>query len=87
MAKETEIKLRASAATLDALRAHPLLKKRCKDGWQRHELSNCYYDTDTRDTSDTRHQRPTTRGPPPTAAARSRRSPPRPTRHAGRGPL
>lgn len=49
MAKETEIKLRASAATLDALRAHPLLKKRCKDGWQRHELSNCYYDTDTRD--------------------------------------
>ena len=49
MAKETEIKLRASAATLDALRAHPLLKKRCKEGWQRHELANCYYDTDTRD--------------------------------------
>lgn len=32
MVKETEIKLRASRATLAALREHPLLKKRNKSG-------------------------------------------------------
>ena len=49
MVKETEIKLRASRATLAALRDHPLLKKRNKSGWQRHELFNQYYDTPERD--------------------------------------
>ena len=33
MPTETEIKLRASRATLEALREHPLLKKRNKSGW------------------------------------------------------
>ncbi|WAJ37399.1 inorganic triphosphatase [Pseudomonas sp. GOM7] len=45
MVKETEIKLRASRATLAALREHPLLKKRNKSGWQRTPLFNQYYDT------------------------------------------
>ena len=45
MQKETEIKLRASRETLLALRDHPLLKKRNKSGWSRHELFNQYYDT------------------------------------------
>ena len=49
MHKETEIKLRASRDTLLALRDHPLLKKRNKSGWQRHELFNQYYDTPERD--------------------------------------
>ena len=49
MAKETEIKLRASRATLAALREHPLLKKRNKSGWQHGELFNQYYDTAERD--------------------------------------
>ncbi len=49
MVKETEIKLRASRATLDALREHPLLKKRNKSGWQQHELFNQYFDTPARD--------------------------------------
>jgi len=49
MQKETEIKLRASRETLAALRDHPLLKKRNKSGWQRHELFNQYYDTPERD--------------------------------------
>ena len=49
MVKETEIKLRASRATLAALREHPLLKKRNKSGWQRCELFNQYYDTAERD--------------------------------------
>lgn len=49
MAKETEIKLRVSRQTLAALRAHPLLKKRNKSGWQTHELFNQYYDTANRD--------------------------------------
>lgn len=49
MAKETEIKLRASRATLAALREHPLLKKRNKSGWQQSELFNQYYDTAERD--------------------------------------
>ena len=44
MQKETEIKLRASRETLLALREHPLLKKRNKSGWSRHELFNQYYD-------------------------------------------
>lgn len=49
MVKETEIKLRASRATLAALRNHPLLKKRNKSGWQHGELFNQYYDTPARD--------------------------------------
>ncbi|WP_217475819.1 inorganic triphosphatase [Stutzerimonas stutzeri] len=49
MQKETEIKLRASRETLLALREHPLLKKRNKSGWQRHELFNQYYDTPERE--------------------------------------
>lgn len=49
MQKETEIKLRASRDTLAALRDHPLLKKRNKSGWQRHELFNQYYDTAERE--------------------------------------
>lgn len=48
MNKETEIKLRVSPATLDALREHPLLKKRNKSGWQRVELFNQYFDTPDR---------------------------------------
>ncbi|MCY1287314.1 Inorganic triphosphatase [compost metagenome] len=49
MQKETEIKLRASRATLAALRDHPLLKKRNKSGWERRELFNQYYDTPARE--------------------------------------
>ncbi len=49
MVKETEIKLRASRATLAALREHPLLKKRNKSGWQHGELFNQYYDTAERE--------------------------------------
>ncbi|MGE4404103.1 inorganic triphosphatase [Pseudomonas sp.] len=45
MQKETEIKLRASRETLLALREHPLLNKRNKSGWSRHELFNQYYDS------------------------------------------
>src|SRR5262245_29682076 len=49
MQKETEIKLRVSRETLNALRDHPLLKKRNKSGWERRELFNQYYDTPTRE--------------------------------------
>lgn len=49
MQKETEIKLRVSRETLAALRDHPLLKKRNKSGWERHELFNQYFDTPARD--------------------------------------
>ncbi len=49
MAKETEIKLRASRDTLSALREHPLLKKRNKSGWEQRELLNQYFDTPSRD--------------------------------------
>lgn len=49
MQKETEIKLRASRETLDALRDHPALKKRNKSGWEPRELLNQYYDTPTRE--------------------------------------
>ena len=49
MPKETEIKLRATPATLAALREHPLLNKRNKSGWQQHALFNQYYDTPARD--------------------------------------
>lgn len=49
MHKETEIKLRVSRETLAALREHPLLKKRNKSGWSRHELFNQYFDTPERD--------------------------------------
>ena len=45
MPTETEIKLRTSRATLEALREHPLLKKRNKSGWQKHALFNQYFDT------------------------------------------
>lgn len=51
MQKETEIKLRASRETLEALRDHPLLKKRNKSGWEKRELFNQYYDTPERDLS------------------------------------
>jgi len=54
MQKETEIKLRASRETLAALREHPLLKKRNKSGWQRHELFNQYFDTPARDLAQAR---------------------------------
>lgn len=49
MQKETEIKLRVSRTTLATLREHPLLKKRNKSGWTRHELFNQYFDTPARD--------------------------------------
>ncbi|WP_462401678.1 CYTH domain-containing protein [Pseudomonas sp. Marseille-QA0332] len=49
MHKETELKLRASRETLDALREHPLLKKRNKSGWQTRQLLNQYFDTPERD--------------------------------------
>ncbi|HTO19307.1 MAG TPA: inorganic triphosphatase [Pseudomonas sp.] len=49
MNKETEIKLRASRATLATLRDHPLLAGRNRSGWQRVELYNQYYDTANRD--------------------------------------
>lgn len=49
MQKETEIKLRASRETLDALRDHPALKKRNKSGWEPRELFNQYYDTPDRE--------------------------------------
>ncbi|WP_248917922.1 inorganic triphosphatase [Pseudomonas entomophila] len=51
MHKETELKLRASRETLDALREHPLLKKRNKSGWQTRELLNQYFDTPERELS------------------------------------
>lgn len=54
MSQETEIKLRTSRETLAALRNHPLLKKRNKSGWQRHELLNQYFDTDERALSEAR---------------------------------
>lgn len=49
MQKETEIKLRASRETLNALRDHPALKKRNKSGWEPRELFNQYYDTPDRE--------------------------------------
>ena len=54
MQKETEIKLRASRETLDALREHPALKKRNKSGWERHALYNRYFDTPARDLAQAR---------------------------------
>lgn len=54
MHKETEIKLRVSRETLAALREHPLLKKRNKSGWSRHELTNQYFDTPERDLAQAR---------------------------------
>ncbi len=54
MNKETEIKLRASRETLEALRDHPLLKKRNKSGWERRELFNQYFDTPERDLAQAR---------------------------------
>lgn len=49
MNTETEIKLRASRASLVALRDHPLLAGRNRSGWRRVELYNQYYDTASRD--------------------------------------
>lgn len=49
MVKETEIKLRASRATLAALREHPLLAARNRSGWQQHALFNQYFDSAARD--------------------------------------
>lgn len=45
MAKETEIKLRISPASLAALREHPSLAARGVGQWQTRELLNRYYDT------------------------------------------
>lgn len=47
MVKETEIKLRASHETLQALRHHPLLSPAEPARWQQHQLYNQYYDTPT----------------------------------------
>ena len=52
MPTETEIKLRVSQTTLAALREHPLLKKRNKSGWQKHELFNQYFDTPNHNLAD-----------------------------------
>ena len=49
MPKETEIKLRVTPETLAALRQHPLLAGRSRDGWQTHLLCNQYYDTPEHD--------------------------------------
>ncbi|UAW98886.1 inorganic triphosphatase [Halopseudomonas nanhaiensis] len=49
MAKETEIKLRVTPATLDALREHPLLNERRTGDWQSGTLYNQYFDTVDRD--------------------------------------
>lgn len=46
MAKETEIKLRISPASLATLPEHPVLAARCVGPWQTRELLNRYYDTD-----------------------------------------
>ncbi|QEY60115.1 inorganic triphosphatase [Pseudomonas sp. C27(2019)] len=45
MAKETEIKLRISPASLATLHQHPVLAARCVAPWQTRELLNRYYDT------------------------------------------
>ena len=45
MAKETEIKLRISPASLATLPQHPVLAARCVGSWQTRELLNRYYDT------------------------------------------
>lgn len=49
MAKETEIKLRTTPETLEALRAHPLLEARRQGEWQSGPLLNQYFDTPQRD--------------------------------------
>ena len=49
MVKETEIKLRISAAALAALPQHPLLAERLVGEWQAGTLYNQYYDTVNRD--------------------------------------
>lgn len=49
MAKETEIKLRASPETLEALRNHPLISERLNGEWHSGPLYNQYYDTPARD--------------------------------------
>ncbi|TWH71322.1 inorganic triphosphatase YgiF [Azomonas agilis] len=45
MQKETEIKLRVSRDTLEALRQHPILTQRLQQDWLTHPLYNQYYDT------------------------------------------
>ena len=45
MAKETEIKLRISPASLATLPENPILAARCVGPWQTRELLNRYYDT------------------------------------------
>src|SRR5690554_2884434 len=45
MAKETEIKLRISPASLATLPEYPVLAARCVGPWQTRELLNRYYDT------------------------------------------
>ena len=49
MVTETEIKLRISPVTLEALRQHPLLLERSEGGWQTGTLTNQYFDTPNRD--------------------------------------
>ncbi|WP_373187895.1 CYTH domain-containing protein, partial [Halopseudomonas sp.] len=49
MAKETEIKLRTTPETLQALRTHPLLEVRRQGEWQSGPLLNQYFDTPARD--------------------------------------
>ena len=49
MAKETEIKLRASPETLAALRSHTLLETRRQSERKTGTLFNQYYDTAARD--------------------------------------
>lgn len=49
MVKETEIKLRASAEVLQALRSHLLLDARRQGDWQTGTLYNQYFDTANRD--------------------------------------
>ncbi|MEG6624321.1 CYTH domain-containing protein, partial [Pseudomonas aeruginosa] len=51
MKKETEIKIRVSRATLEALQDQPLLNKRNKSGCERRELYNQYYYTPARELS------------------------------------
>lgn len=45
MVKETEIKLRVTPQTLEALRLHPLLLERMQGDWQSGVLYNQYYDS------------------------------------------
>ena len=54
MNTETEIKLRASAATLAALKEHPLIVQYNASGWHSSGLYNAYYDTSCGDLAQAR---------------------------------